>query len=836
MRFILTIAFVSVLMLGSVHAQQSVGTVTGHIHLVSPEQSQNLRMSVEEVTTEAQIEETDVDTAGVFVLRSLPFATYDLYIHDQNRSAFIRRVSINSAVPVQVNIDSLPSFEGTEIVVTDTHLEPTQPTVHTLFTAPIILALPVTNPAKGIEAVLLNSPGVVPDEDGRLHIRGEDAMLQFVIDGIPLTTNQTRIYAPLFDANFIGSADLLRGSLDPEYGVATSGILNITTRSGFDAPQFGHAEYSTGSYNNGSQGLDFGGHIGQVVAWYGAYGSFHSDRYLDPVSGFAPDHTTGNGSDYFGKINIIASDQLDITALGYYGSTTFQIPNSSDASLQDQNQTLTSLVFGTRLNYNLTSSSVLSALAYTRRQEADVTSNTGLDRLVMTGDSATDATRRASALMSERYFVGAHRKDIESGGQLEYSAKTDWFNGDNEFKLGAGGEIFPISEYFTFAVTDTSISSPYVAGGDARLQPYDLRRGGAPFVVDTSATGKRISAYAQDRLTTGDWTLSGGLRFDMYDLLDQESGLSPRLNVIYRASDRLVLRVSYNRIFMEAPIENMLVSSSAAAAALVGSDQNGAPRVVQSEKANNFEIGAGYRLNKYVNVDLTGYGKLIDNMVVKVELGNSGVIFPANIKQGVVAGGDLELLLRDWNNFSGRLAFSTIVSKGVVPSDGTSPFASGLVLGEEGENYSHPFGGEDMFNTEHNQLMTGSFTLRYDAPFGLFALVGGRFDSGLPFDLVAPNEDSARIILKARGYSDATINMLNLTAEMPGSPDRSVAAHTTFDASIGYNLKAFGLPVRLIGTVTNIFDTQYLIKFESSFGGTHFGQPRMFLLRAELAS
>jgi hypothetical protein len=126
--------------------------------------------------------------------------------------------------------------------------------------------------------------------------------------------------------------------------------------------------------------------------------------------------------------------------------------------------------------------------------------------------------------------------------------------------------------------------------------------------------------------------------------------------------------------------------------------------------------------------------------------------------------------------------------------------------------------------------------LRYDFAPGFFGLVSGRFDSGLPFDLVAPSVDSARKILEGRGYSDATIDLLDLTpeADNPTSPDRSVLPHATFNASAGANLSKFGLPVTLIGSIVNIFNTPYLIKFESTFGGTHFGEPRMLLLRAEL--
>lgn len=819
-------------------AQHSVGTIQGHVILASPEDADELAIKVEEVTTEATIERAEVDTSGDFTVRNLPFATYDLYLLRRGKPVVARRVVVSSVVPVHVTIDSIPVIEGPEVTIIDTHIESTRPTVHTLYTAPVIQRLPVANTAKAIESVLLWSPGVVPDEDGRLHVRGEDAMLQYVIDGIPITLNQTRVYSPLLDANLIESADLLRGGLNPEYGVATSGILNVTTRSGFDAPSFATASYSYGSFHNTSQSVSYGGHFGQSFAYYFGYSNFNSDRYLDPVSGFDPNHTNGHGSDYYGKFTAILSPSLDVNVLGYLTGTKYQVPNGLKAngtpdSLQDQNQDLDAYMFGARLNYNLTPTSVLSALGYTNGQTSDVTSN-GLSRIGGSADSAT------AVRSNEKYFIGAHRTNTASGGQLEYSLKANWLDVPNQFKIGLATEIYPISEYFTFAVTDSSIASPYVTGGESRLARYDLTRGGTPFLVDTSATGKRYSAYLQDELTTGAWTIAGGLRFDMYDLLTKESDISPRINTIYRATDDLVLRASYNRIFMQAPIENILVSSSAAARTLVDSVQAGIPTIVESERAHVVEIGAAYKLSDVVSVDLTGYAKLIDNFIVKVELGNSGIIFPANIREGIVGGGELEVILRSWNNFSGRLALSTTVSKGRVPENGASPFAAGLVLGEEGHNYLHPWSGEDMFNTEHNQLLTAAFLVRYDAPIGVFGQIAGRFDSGLPFDLVDPatgqglDPEASRVELKRRGYSDAVIDMLDLNSEMPGSPDKSIAPHAVFDLSAGADLSPFGLPVKVTAIVLNVLDTKYLYKFESTFGGTHYGVPRSYLLKADL--
>jgi hypothetical protein len=161
-------------------------------------------------------------------------------------------------------------------------------------------------------------------------------------------------------------------------------------------------------------------------------------------------------------------------------------------------------------------------------------------------------------------------------------------------------------------------------------------------------------------------------------------------------------------------------------------------------------------------------------------------------------------------------------------------------LGEEGQNYSNPFKGEDTFPTEHNQLLTAAFALTYTLEFGLAATLGGRFDSGLPFDLTGPggrplDEAGSRAELLRRGYSEKMIGLLDLAPETAGSPDRSVAPHAVFDVCLSYDFRRVStVPVRLSLTALNIFDTLYLYKFESTFGGTHLGLPRTLIGRLDL--
>jgi|GEM_PF-1064430 len=814
-------------------AQQRTGTIIGRIRQPRRPQDPGVHLFLREYASGAVVIEATPQPDGSFIMRDVPYARYRLSLLLDNAVLSERMVSITSNVPVTVELDSI-RYGGSTVTVTAPHPMPDTAATGstTLYTAERIRDLPSVSPDKKIEALLLNTPGVVPDEDGRLHVRGEDAQLQYVVDGIPITANMTRVYSSLFNAGVIKSVSVQTGGLPAEYGKATAGVLAITTKSGFDRPFFGHAQTTVGSFGSIDYGGEIGGTLGERVGIYVAGSSARTDRYLDPIAPGDPLHDYGESAHLFGKANIIISNAIDLGILGGYDRTLYDVPNGRIGSAQDQRQNLDDYLAGARLNLAVDRDALLSVMGYTRHARARFTS--GGMRQIVTADD------RARAIgENEKFFIGAERVNDATGAQIELSARTGWFGHQNDVKAGAGGESYPISEFFTFAVTNPALSDPDSSGGDIRYQPYDLTRGGTPFLVDREMRGTSWYAYAQDAITIDQWHINAGLRLDMFGLLRHEYALSPRIGATYTVSDRLLLRGSYDRIAMQAPVENILVSSSDQAKMLTGAEQTGTPTDVRSERSHNVELGAGYRLNDYVTLDLVGYGKLIENFIVKVELGNSGIIFPVNLKEGLVAGGELRAELHDWNNFSGFLSVTGGVAIGLKPENGESPIAAGLILGEEGKNYSHPFEGEEFFPTEHNQILTSAMNLTYRLPIGLFATLGGRFDFGLPFDLtdsqgrgLSPEE--SRVELRRRGYSDDVIDLLNLESEKPGSPDKAVAPHAIFDLAAGFDLEPLtGVRARLTGTVINLLDTPYLYKFESSFGGTHFGQPRMFSFQIE---
>src|ERR1700730_1241909 len=116
---------------------------------------------------------------------------------------------------------------------------------------------------QSVEQVLLQAPGVSQDSaaSGLLHVRNDHANVQYRINGVLLPDGVTG-FGSIFDTNFIGSMSLVTGALPAEYGLRTTGLVDITTR--------------TDLFNNsGSVGVYGGSHgtITPTIEYGGTFGS-----------------------------------------------------------------------------------------------------------------------------------------------------------------------------------------------------------------------------------------------------------------------------------------------------------------------------------------------------------------------------------------------------------------------------------------------------------------------------------------------------------------------------------------------------------------------------------
>ncbi|HSV22581.1 MAG TPA: ligand-gated channel, partial [Xanthobacteraceae bacterium] len=107
--------------------------------------------------------------------------------------------------------------------------------------------------------LILQFPGVYQDSttSGDFHIRNEHANVQYRVNGILLPDGVSG-FSQILESSFIGSMRLITGALPAQYGLHTSGIIDITTKSGA-ALAGGSVSLYGGSRQTISPSFEYGG-------------------------------------------------------------------------------------------------------------------------------------------------------------------------------------------------------------------------------------------------------------------------------------------------------------------------------------------------------------------------------------------------------------------------------------------------------------------------------------------------------------------------------------------------------------------------------------------------
>src|SRR5262249_10205481 len=136
-------------------------------------------------------------------------------------------------------------------------------------------------PHRQLTTLVKQIPGVVEEENGRIHIRGSEAQPQYVLDGVPIADNVSGMFGTELDAENIRTAEVITGNIPASFGDKANAIINISTKSGLDAPWRGAISFSAGSFSSTSGGMNVGGHVGKLGVYLSAETS-RSSRFLDP--------------------------------------------------------------------------------------------------------------------------------------------------------------------------------------------------------------------------------------------------------------------------------------------------------------------------------------------------------------------------------------------------------------------------------------------------------------------------------------------------------------------------------------------------------------------------
>jgi outer membrane receptor protein involved in Fe transport len=597
------------------------------------------------------------------------------------------------------------------------------------------------------------------------------------------------IFSTSVDARTLRTVEVLTGGIPAEFGDKLAGVINVNTRSGLEGPTQGGVSFSGGSFSTGEVAADFSTHT-KKLGFLTNVSASTSQRYLDSptLDNF---HNFGRTGKAFFRLDYQFNTNNTIRGVFNFGGSNFQVPNRVVQELagQDQRQRLRDNSQNISFQHIFSPNTVAQLSFFHRQSNAKLLSNP-----------------------SSTPVVAQQDRTLQNYGGIGSLALT---RGSHNIKFGGQFTITPIDEHFTFY---PSTPFPDLEDEDGNVFPNPVNNftASSPFNFNGSNTGRTLSAYIQDRFAVmKNLTLDLGVRYDHYKLLITENAVSPRLSVAYYLpKTKTTLRASYNRLFQPPPAENLLLASSAEAAAISPiAVLRGITTIdpILPDKQHAFEGGAQQLLSNYFRLNLTVYQKRIQNFSDKDQFFETGVIFPIAISSGRVTGEEVRLESIEIHGFQGFVSYANARAFGVTPIKG------GLFLGEDPQDL---FLGGFKFANDHDQRNEAQFQLSYNhRKSGLYAIFNGRYDSGVPAD-VEPG--TTLTDFTTQGFDP------RLYSELDFQRGR-VRPRMVLDFSVGADLmQKERVSMNLQFDVQNLTNELFLYNFESVFSGTHVGYPRLF--------
>jgi outer membrane receptor for Fe3+-dicitrate len=388
-------------------------------------------------------------------------------------------------------------------------------------------------------------------------------------------------------------------------------------------------------------------------------------------------------------------------------------------------------------------------------------------------------------------IIASQRNDFREG---YFKGTFSLHHGNQEFKAGMESDTAFLHENFKYDITDpTQFDDDTPPSLSFAASRPDLEQ----------------SAFVEDLIRLGNWTISAGLRWDHYQLLLNQNAFSPRLSIgRYLPSLNMVLHASYDRVFQTPSFENILISSSTEVDAL--SDQF-LRLPVQPSRGNYYEGGLSKSFAHAMSLDVNLYRRDVRNYADDDQLLNTGVSYPVAFDKSVIYGAEGKLELVRLGKLSGFVSYSYMVGNVWFPVTG------GLFLGDDASNALSQLTGH--FPDSQDQRNTVRTRFQYQAARRLWLASGLAFGSGLPFEFTGDQSDALA------QYGSQVISRINF--------DRGrIRPLLAVNASLGVDLyKSDKLNMRLQADGDNLNNRLNVIDFGGLFSGNAIGPQRSYALR-----
>jgi len=557
-----------------------------------------------------------------------------------------------------------------------------------------------------LNQVILQAPGVSQDAEsaGGIHVRNEMQPPELRINGIPLPTGLS-FFGQGLSPRFANSFNLITGTLPAQYGLSTSGIIDIQTKSGLFAPGG-----LVSMYGGGYQTLQSSAEYGGSIEGYNYYvsGDFLSTNH--GIAGVSPAltqiHDQSSQLHAFAYLDKIIDGENRVTAIAGLFNGRFEIPNNP----------ATPTFSGITFLDGIPVSAFNPAQLDERQNE---TSQFGVLSYLYSG-AAVDFRISASTKYSTLHFRrDPTRSDIAFNGISQSALLKSFANGiqvDAVGKIAADhtlrSGIFVSGERFT----SQTVSSVLVQDGtdDELGNPTFGSTPATSFASEIFAsigkTGWGYSAWLQDEWRVmPDLTINYGGRFDGISQFVVGSQISPRLNLVWQATPTTVLHAGYAHLFTPPPFplgppENLVQLDNFNGTGLTtsGATPSTLNDPLKIERANLFDVGAAQELFSGLKVGVDLYYKFARNGVDFGQFGAPIITIPFNYR--IVANRGIELTTTYENgpfSYYGNLAIARQQAKGIESAQFNFAPADLAFVDSHG------------IQTDHSQLMTASAGLSY---------------------------------------------------------------------------------------------------------------------------
>jgi hypothetical protein len=743
------------------------------------------------------------DDDGRLVALHLPYGLYRLEIRQPGFDAVSQSVEIVSSIPVRdaLQLKLTPVQQAVLVSTEDTLLNTDQPGAVAQVGSAEIQNRLGSIPGRSMQDLINSQPGWLYEGNAVLHPRGSEYQTQFVIDGIPLTDDRSPSFGPQIEADDVESMSIYTAGFPAEYGRKMGGVVEINTQQDSDPGFHGQASLYGGSFDSAGA-FARGQYTWGKNALSGSGDGSRTGHYLNPVvpENYSNTGTIGDFSVDFRR-ELTPNDKLTLSLR--HELSRYDIPNELVQQAAGQRQ-------------NADNVETMGIASYQHIFSA----STIADLHGMVRENANDFYSNPASIP---VYVNQHNSFREG----YFRAGLTYDHGRQEWKAGVESDNIFLHENTCYSTTEDEDDSD-VTG--ATGQPIRSARAPRPlsagsfgtacaavagddnpaFVYQDQRPDLEQAVFVQDLIRLNKWTISAGLRWDHYQLIENDQALQPRFSISrYFSSINTVLHFSYDRIFQTPSFENILLSSSTQVESIDPADFLRLP--VKPSKGDYYEGGLSTVFGRHIKLDANYFRRFVNDYADDDQIDNTSISFPISFRKAIIYGAEGKLTVPEWHHFSGFASYSYEVG------NAWNPVTGGLFLGDDADAAAQALTGH--FPDSQDQRNTVRERTRYQVAPRFWVAGGVQYDTGLPFEF---GGDEAQALAQ---YGQPIIDRINFDRGRI-LPSFQVSASAGADLYRGDHAK-----LRIQADGENLTDVLDVIDFGGLFSGNAIGPSRSFSLR-----